>query len=457
MSEQRENVTPTSDGDSQGSGDVRGMALHTRIFLGLVIGGMTGVVLNVWLGGEQPQLQWVVSHISEPVGQIFLRLLIMIVIPLVFASLSLGVAGLGDLRKLGRIGVKTFLYFILVTTLAVVIGLTLVNAINPGGRLPVDVKAKLLETYGGAATQGLARAEGVSFGIKTFVNIVPRNPLAAAVRMDMLAIIFFSLIFGIALTRIPSYRAAPMISFLEALGDAMVVIVDLAMKLAPYGVAALIFSVTARFGYDLLLSLGLYVITVLLGLAIHLLVSYPLLIRFFARLNPWRFFRRIQTVMITAFSTSSSAATLPTTMRVTEEKLGVPREISGFVLPLGATMNMNGTALFEGVTVLFIAQVFGVKLGLGAQLIVVIMSVLTAIGAAGVPGGSIPLLILVLQTVGVPGEGIAIILGVDRILDMCRTTLNVTGDVTAAAFVARSEGFLPVDKSVEIVPAAVDS
>jgi DAACS family dicarboxylate/amino acid:cation (Na+ or H+) symporter len=247
-----------------------------------------------------------------------------------------------------------------------------------------------------------------------------------------------------------------MISFLEALGDAMTVIIDLAMKLAPYGVAALIFSVTARFGYDLLAKLGLFVVTVLLGLAIHQFGVFSLLVRIFAGLNPLRFFRRIQTIMITAFSTSSSSATLPTTLRVTEENLGVPKEIAGFVLPLGATMNMNGTALFEGVTVLFIAQVFGLELSLSAQVIVVIMSVLTAVGAAGVPGGSIPLLILVLQTVGVPGEGIAIILGVDRILDMCRTVLNVTGDVTCAAFIARSEGVMPVDRTIEMASAAIE-
>lgn len=434
--------------------DKPGRALHTKIFLGLVVGASAGVGLNLLVGGDSPRLQWFVSRVTEPVGQVFLRMLIMIVIPLVFASLALGVAGLGDLRKLGRIGVKTLLYFVLVTALAVTIGLALVNTIEPGKGLPAEVTAKLLETYRGEASQRMEWARELTFGVQTFVNIVPRNPFAAAVNMDMLAIIFFSLMFGVALTFIPSYRAAPMISFLEALGDAMTVIIDLAMKLAPYGVAALIFSVTARFGYDLLAKLGLYVITVLLGLAIHQFGVFSVLVKVFAGLNPLRFFRRIQTIMITAFSTSSSSATLPTTMRVAEEKLGVPREICGFVLPLGATMNMNGTALFEGVTVLFIAQVFGVDLGAGAQLVVILMSVLTAIGAAGVPGGSIPLLILVLQTVGVPGEGIAIILGVDRILDMCRTVLNVTGDVTCAAFIARSEGFVLADRTIEVTRAA---
>jgi DAACS family dicarboxylate/amino acid:cation (Na+ or H+) symporter len=434
-----------------------GMALHTKILLGLIVGAGAGVSANLLIGGDNAQLKWVVSHLTEPVGQVFLRMLIMIVIPLVFASLALGVAGLGDLRKLGRIGVKTLLYFLLVTALAVTIGLVLVNTIQPGKGLPPDVVTKLQQTYAGETSTRLEQAKGVSFGIQTFVNIVPRNPVKAAADMDMLAVIFFSLIFGVALTLISSQRAAPMLSFLEALGDVTIVIIDLVMKLAPYGVAALIFSVTARFGYDLLAKLGLYVMTVLLGLAIHQFGVFSVLVRVFAGLNPIRFFRRVQTIMITAFSTSSSSATLPTTMRVTEEKLGVPKEICGFVLPLGATMNMNGTALFEGVTTLFIAQVFGIELGLGAQIIVIIMSVLTAVGTAGVPSGSIPLLILVLQTVGVPGEGIAIILGVDRILDMCRTVLNVTGDVTCAAFIARSEGVLPVDRSIQPASAAAQA
>lgn len=402
---------------------------------------MAGISVNILLG-RRPEVEGFVRMVTEPIGQIFLRMLIMVVVPLVFASLALGVAGLGDLRKLGRIGVKTLLYFLLVTTLAVTIGLILVNVIRPGEGLPEQVKAQLLETYRGQTAETLGQAGRTRFGIQTLVDIVPRNPIAAAVQGDMLGIIFFALMFGIALTFLPASRAQPVMAVLSGVGEAMVVLIDLAMKLAPFGVAALIFSVTARFGFDLLAKLGVYVLTVVLGLAIHQFGVYSILVRVFARLNPWHFFSAIRTVMITAFSTSSSSATLPTTMRISEENLGIPREITGFVLPLGATMNMNGTALFEGVTVLFLAQVFGVELSLSAQLIVIVMSVLTAIGAAGVPGGSLPLLILVLQTVGVPGEGIAIILGVDRLLDMCRTTLNVTGDVTAAAFVARSEGYL---------------
>jgi len=424
-------------------GIVRGrrpLPLHTKIFLGLVGGAVSGIGVNVFLG-PRPEVEWIVRTVTEPIGQIFLRMLVMVVVPLVFASLALGVAGLGDLRKLGRIGAKTLLYFLLVTTLAVTIGLLLVNAIRPGEGLPEEVKVRLLETYRGQTAQTLEQAAATRFGVQTLVNIVPRNPIAAAVQGDMLGIIFFALLFGIALTFLPASRAQPVMAVLSGIGDAMVVLIDLAMTVAPVGVAALIFSVTARFGFDLLLKLGLYVFTVILGLAIHQFGVYSILVRVFARLNPWRFFSAIRTIMITAFSTSSSSATLPTTMRVSEENLGIPREIAGFVLPLGATMNMNGTALFEGVTVLFLAQVFGIELSFMAQVIVVVMSVLMAVGAAGVPGGSLPLLILVLQTVGVPGEGIAIILGVDRLLDMCRTTLNVTGDVTAAAFIARSEGY----------------
>lgn len=417
-----------------------GLPPAIRIFVGLVIGAVSGVLANYFWGGQK-WLEWSVSHITDPAGQMWLRSLIMIVLPLVFASLSLGVAGLGDLRKLGRIGVKTLTYFLVVTAISVVIGLLLVNTIRPGVGLPTETRDRLLATFSGQAAKGQEISAGVKFDISLLVNIVPRNPLAAMVQFDMLAVIFFALMFGIGLALIQPARAAPMIALLEALGDIVTVIIDLVMKLAPYGVFALIFTVTARFGYDLLLKLGLYVVTVLLGLTIQMFVIYSLLVRGLAGLNPLTFFRSIRTIILTAFSTSSSNATLPTTLRLTETELGVPKNICSFVLPLGATMNMNGTALFEGVTVLFIAQVFGISLGLGAQAIVVLMSVITAVGAAGVPSGAIPLLILVLQAVGVPGEGVAIVLGVDRLLDMCRTTLNVTGDVTAAAFVARSEGY----------------
>jgi DAACS family dicarboxylate/amino acid:cation (Na+ or H+) symporter len=363
----------------------------------------------------------------------------MIVVPLVFATLTLGVAGLGDLGKLGRIGAKTLGYFVMVTVLAVTVGLTLVNGLRPGEGLDPEVRERLLSTYRTQAEETRALAGQARFGVHTLVNIVPRNPVAAAAQGDMLGVIFFSLVFGVALARVRGPRTAALTETLAGLSDAVISIIDLVMKLAPYGVFCLIFSVSARFGFELLARLGWYVVTVLAGLALVEFVLYPLLVLTFARRSPREFFRGIWTVIITAFSTSSSNATLPTTLRVSETKLRIPSQIGGFVLPLGATMNMNGTALFEGVTVLFIAQVFGFDLSLTAQLIVVAMAVLTAIGTAGVPGGSIPLLVLVLEAVGLPGEGIAIIIGVDRLLDMSRTVVNVTGDLTAAAFVARSE------------------
>jgi DAACS family dicarboxylate/amino acid:cation (Na+ or H+) symporter len=284
------------------------------------------------------------------------------------------------------------------------------------------------------------QAKGEVFGVSTFVNIVPRNPVQAAAGGDMLGLIFFSLVFGLALTLLPGDKSAPVITLLDSIASTVMVIIGFAMKLAPIGVFGLIFTVTAKFGYQFLQSLLLYVVTVLAGLAFHQFVIIPGLARLLAGVKPMDFLRGVRDQMITAFSTSSSNATLPTSIRVATENLGVPKEIAGFVLPLGATMNMNGTALFEGMTVLFLAQVFGIHLGLGTQIIVVIMSVITAVGVAGVPSGSIPLLVMVLGMVGIPGEGIALILGVDRILDMCRTVPNVTGDVLASLWVTKSEG-----------------
>jgi DAACS family dicarboxylate/amino acid:cation (Na+ or H+) symporter len=419
----------------------RRLARHTKIFIGLVGGAIAGVMCNQFFAAE-PALAAVQKYVSDPLGKIFLNLLIMVVIPLVFSSLALGVAQIGDLKQLGRMGLRTILYFLLVTAIAVFIGLVLTNTIRPGDRVSPQTKEQLLATYGQQAADLKGAAEQTEFGIQTLVGIVPRNPVAAVARPnpDMLALIFVALMAGIGMTLIRTERAQPVIRLLEGINDVTVVIINIAMKLAPYGVAALIFSVTSRFGYDLLVALGMYVITVLVGLTLHQFGAFAILLKVFAHYNPIKFFKKVETVMLTAFSTSSSSATLPTTITVSQENLGIPPKICGFVLPLGATMNMNGTALFEGVTVLFLAQVFGVDLSLSAQLIVVIMSVLTAVGTAGVPSGSIPLLIIVLQMVHVPAEGIAIILGVDRFLDMCRTVLNVTGDITCAAYIARTEG-----------------
>ena len=412
------------------------MSLHNKILLGLAAGAVVGGVANAFAAGA-PWLEWLAENVAGPAGQIFLRLLLMTVVPLVFASVVLGVAGLGDIRKVGRIGGMTLGYFLISTLIGVIIGVVLVNVLDPGSRIDAVTRADLLATY--QARAGEIQERPVTFGVQTLVNIVPRNPLRAAVDMDMLAVIFVSLIFGGALTLIPTERARPMIAVLEALGDVVIKIVELAMALAPYGVFALVFVVASRFGWHLLEILGMYVVVVLLGLFLHAAVVQSLLVRFLGRMNPLHFWSRIRASMVTAFSTSSSNATLPTNIAVAETQLGIDPKVAGFVLPLGATMNMNGTALYEGVTVLFLAQVFGIDLTVGQQVVVVLLSVLTAVGAAGVPGGSLPLILLVMGAVGVPAEALALILGVDRVLDMCRSTVNVTGDLTAAVFVDRMQ------------------
>jgi DAACS family dicarboxylate/amino acid:cation (Na+ or H+) symporter len=413
------------------------MALHTKILLGLVVGAVLGIVTNLLTDGA-PATEQFVSSVTEPIGRVWLNALIMVVIPLIVSTLSVGIAGLGSLKRLGRIGVVAMLSFLSLTALSTILGLTAVNLIKPGEGLDASVTQRLMDTYQGDS-DAMGLADG-AFGIDLFVRIVPRNPVQAAANGEMLAVIFFALMIGVGLTIVPKEKGQPLLNFLESLGQVTIAIIGLAMKVAPLGVACLIFSVTARFGFEILFNLLKYIMTVVGSLAIFFVVGYSLILRFVAKRDPIEFMKRARVVILTGFSTSSSNATLPTTMRVAREELGISKAVAGFVLPLGATMNMNGTALFEGITVLFIAQVFGVNLSLSSQLIVILMSVVTAIGVAGVPGGSIPLLMMVLGIVGVPVEGIAIVLGVDRILDMCRTTLNVGGDLVTASIVDRFEG-----------------
>jgi len=421
-------------------GSGKGMKLHTKILIGLLIGAVLGISANVFLGGKSPEVEGVNKYLAGPAGQIFLRLLFMIVIPLVFSSIALGVAGLGDLKRVGRVGGKAIGYFLASTALAATLGLVIVSLVRPGERIPEATRTELMATYATDASSKVEAAATSDFGVQTLVNIVPRNPVKSAADLDMLGIIFFAMIFGAALTMIAAERANPMLHVLEAINDAVIKIVEMVMRLAPYGVAALIFGVTSRFGFDVLRLLGWYVVVVIGALLIHVFVNLSLIIRFLIGMSPWKFFARVRSALVTAFSTSSSSATLPTALATAEENLGIPKQIAGFVLPLGSTMCMNGTALFEGITVITLAQAFGVELGFGQMIAVMVMSVITAVGAAGVPGGSIPLLVGVLTMFGVPAEGIAIVLGVDRILDMSRTTVNVCGDLTATAWVAKVEG-----------------
>ncbi len=410
------------------------MSLPNRILLALVLGAACGMVAQA-LVGTHPALHWTVTNLTEPFGRMWLSALLMVVIPLIVSTLSTGVSALGNLREVGRLGALALLCFLCLTAASSTLGITVMNLAQPGGALPPAVKEELLATYG-SELQQTRELGSRSLWPEMIVKLIPKNPVQAAASGDMLAVIVFALFLGVGMA-VAGEKAQALAAFLDALAHTTVAIIGLIMRLAPVGVFCLIFSVSARFGWRLLVSLSSFVLSVVLALAVFQFVFYPLVVKLFARRSPVDFFRRIRLVMITAFSTSSSNATLPTSMRVAQDELGISREVAGFVLPLGATLNMNGTALFEGATVLFLAQVFGVPLSLPAQALVVLLAVVTAIGAAGVPGGSIPLLMMVLATVGVPPEGIAVVLGVDRLLDMCRTTLNVTGDLVTASIVER--------------------
>lgn len=422
------------------------MPLHTRIVLGLVIGVVSGIAVNLGLGPSDPRIKWIVDNITNPIGQLFLRLLLMTVVPLVFSSLVAGVAGIGDIRKLGRVGLKSFGYSFVISAISVVIALTVANTIKPGKRIAPVTAAALEARYGADAESRVKSAQGIAANeaplLQVIRTIVPSNPVTAAASdpPNMLHVMFFALLLGVAITLLPESTGGPFIQLMESLFAISTKIIGFIMHVAPYAVACLLFSNTASFGLDLLGALVWYMFAVLLGLALHMFGVYSLSVSLLARISPIEFFRRTKTVMLTAFATSSSNATLPTALRVGEENLGIPREINSFVLTVGATANQNGTALYEGVTVLFLAQLAGVDLTFGQQIMVAYMAILGGIGTAGVPSGSIPFIVVVLATVGVNPALIAIILGVDRLLDMCRTTLNVQGDLTAAAYVARSEG-----------------
>lgn len=423
-------------------------ALHRKVFLGLVLGALAGGLANLAARNSPAVKEWVTilaDGVAHPVGQVFLRLLFLVVVPLVFTSLAVGVAGLGNLGKLGRIGGKTLLFFFCTTAISVVLGLTLLNVFQPGTGFDVETKQALIQQYGSDAQALQTKADAQHFtsvldGANKILNMfLPRNVLQSVVAMDMLPVIVFALLFGCALTIAEQGRRQRMIEWLETVGAAMVTIVGFAMKLAPVAVFCLIFSVISKFGFDLLGKLAFYMTLVISGYLVLLLIVFPVLIKFLCRRSPLEFLRKAMPIVGTALSTSSSNATLPTSIRITQSELGVRPSVAGFVLPLGATMNMNGTALFEGAVVLFVAQVFGIELTLAQQAVVVLLCVFSAIGAAGVPGGSLPLIMIVMAQVGVPPDGIAIILGVDRLLDMGRTVVNVMGDVVCAAWIERGE------------------
>lgn len=424
------------------------MQLYTKIIIGLALGVATGLAANLL------ELSWLQSTLVaiEPVGTAFIRLISMIVIPLVVSSLLVGTASLGDIRKLGRLGGKTVAFYLATTAVAVVIGLTVSNVVRPGSGIDPATRDRLAEAFAGEAAGTLALAAEKPGVVDVLLNMIPSNPFAAAAEGSLLPLIIFTIIFGAAVSLVAEEKRRTILTFFEGVNDAVMVVIDWIMKLAPYAVFALISAVVARFGLDLLRSLLVYTLTVVAGLLLHAFGTYALLVRFLARMSPLAFFRRIAEAPLVAFSTSSSSATLPITMETAEEELGISKEVSSFVLPLGATINMDGTALYQAVAVMFIAQIYGVAIGPAEQLTIVLTATLASIGAAGVPSAGIITLILVLQSVGLGAQaatGIALILGVDRILDMLRTAVNVTGDLTAASFVARSEGERLVAHPVE--------
>ncbi|HEX5009275.1 MAG TPA: dicarboxylate/amino acid:cation symporter [Planctomycetota bacterium] len=412
--------------------------------LGFLLGAGAGVLAwLIWPGTEPVPgaldktdlIRWV----AAPVGTIFLNLLFMLVVPLLFSALVLGIGGLGDLRSLGRVGLKTLAYTVTVSAIAVLLGVFLVDALRPGEGVPEADRAQLLSGLQERAGTVVGAAVAPRAGLDLLTGIVPRNPIAAMANGDMLAVMFFALLFGIGLQLTRTEAARRLEEAIQGLYDVTMRLIGMVIALAPWGVAALMFSLTAGVGWSVLLPLSRYVGVVLLALAIHQFGVYSLSVWLLGGMRPLTFFRGIREAMITAFATASSNATLPTALKVAEEELKLPKHVSRFVLTIGSTANQNGTALFEGVTVLFLAQFFGVDLSVGQQLLVCGVCVLGGIGTAGVPAGSLPVVAMILGMVGLPPEGIGLILGVDRFLDMCRTTLNVSGDLAAAVVVSRGE------------------
>lgn len=423
------------------------LKLHWQIIIGLVLGLIYGI-LSATFGWSAFTSNWIV-----PFGDIFLNLLKLIAVPLVIASLIAGVASLADIQKLSRIGGKTIAIYISTTAFAVIIGLSLVNTLKPGKGVPPELQMKLQQTYEAEVGTKLEGAAAVKERgpLQVFVDMVPDNFFSSASdNGNMLQIVFVSILFGIALIMIPQENSKPLVGFFDSLTMAVIKVVDIIMLFAPYGVFALIAKTinTVSGGgelgsvIELLSALGFYSLVVVVGLMTHMLLVYPSLLKIFTKLPILFFFKGIAPAQLVAFSTSSSGATLPVTMEMCEKNIGVSEEVSSFVLPLGATINMDGTALYQAVAAVFIAQALGLSLGLTAQLQIILTAVLASIGTAAVPGAGIIMLVIILETVGVPTAGIALILGVDRILDMCRTVVNVTGDATVATCVAATEGQL---------------
>lgn len=411
------------------------MKLHNKLLIALVAGIALGAALHPY--ADTPQLTALSTHVLRPIGQIFLRLIFMIVVPMVFSALVVGVYQLGRARGLSGVAGRTLAFTLVLSSLAVTIGLALVNIIRPGAGVAIDLPAA--SSAVASMQKNAAAARPLS---DTLIELVPRNPLDSAVRAldgEMLPLMVFSLIFGVAVSRLSSQEGGGqrLVPLLEEIFDACMRVVGFAMTLAPIAVFAIVFNTAFTFGTDIFASLALYVATVVAGLLLQQFLVYSVLLWSMARRSPIEFFRHTREVLLYAFSTASSNASLPLSLRTATEGLKLPEDVSRFVLTVGATANQNGTALFEGVTVLFLAQVYGLDLSAGQQVRVMLMSIVAGVGTAGVPGGSLPMVMVVAQSVGIPAEGMGLILGVDRFLDMCRTAVNVGGDLVIATLVGR--------------------
>ena len=415
------------------------LALHWQMAIGFVIGLIGGLIVNVTAGGA-PWVETVTTYVTGPIGQIFLRLLFMLVIPLLFSALVVGISEMGEIRSLRRVGIQTLVYTILVSSVAVVLSLVLVNLIRPGEGVDPAVAQELLASAGTGAQGIIERAGDSPTGIEALLNIIPTNIVTAMSENDVLAVMFFALIFGIGLVLVRSPAADKLQQGIEGLLQVMMRLIGVVIRMAPIAVACFMFNLAALFGWDLLVRLGAYCGVVLGALGLQMFVVFPLILLIVAKKSPLAFFKQTQEATLVAFSTASSNATLPTALKVADEGLRLPPRIARFVLTIGATANQNGTAMFEGVTVIFLAQFFGVELTLVQQASVMLVCILGGIGTAGVPAGSLPVIALILGSVGVPPAGIGLVLGVDRFLDMCRTTLNVVGDLVAATVVSALNG-----------------
>ncbi|MEX0894327.1 MAG: dicarboxylate/amino acid:cation symporter [Balneolaceae bacterium] len=420
--------------------------LHWQIIIGLILGLIWGLISS-YAGFNE-----FTSDYIRPFGTIFVNLLKLIAVPLIVASLVVGISSLNDMAKLSRMGGKTILIYMITTTLAITIGLTTVNIMQPGKTLPEETRTSLMESYG-ESVEGrdeAARQLLEQSPLQFLVDVVPENATdAASDNSRMLQVVFIAVLLGIGIINIPLQKGEILIHFFEALNDVVIKIVDFIMKTAPYGVFALMAAVIVDLAGDdlgqaltLLQALGWYCLAVIIGLFLHVLIVYSGLFKLFSKMKLRDFFRAIRPAVLLGFSTSSSAATLPVTMERVEKNLGVHEEVSSFVLPVGATINMDGTSLYQAVAAVFIAQALGMDLSIAQQLTIVLTATLASIGAAGVPGAGIIMLVIVLQAIQVPVEGIALILGVDRILDMIRTAVNITGDAAVSVAVAHTEGLL---------------